>query len=161
MKRALLAVVLAGCTGGLVRDTTLEPFAQTPEQIARGKYLVDALAARSPRFVRCGRHSIARSRPWPNGPCGSASCTTSRQRTSRPPTRKTASRTAVFATCVETAYLAAPHGEDTRLITLLPAPSVLSSRTDSVPRLRRSYEEPSGAGVAISGRADCISKRRP
>jgi len=67
----------------------------------------------------------------------------------------------VFATWVETAYLVAPHGEDTRLITLLPAPSVLSSRTDSVPRLRRSYEEPSGAGVAISGRADCISKRRP
>jgi mono/diheme cytochrome c family protein len=45
MKRTLLAVVLAGCTGGLVRDTTPEPFAQAPEQIARGKYLVDAVAA--------------------------------------------------------------------------------------------------------------------
>src|SRR5207302_8289264 len=36
----------------------------------------------------------------------------------------------VFATWVETAYLVAPHGEDTRLITLLPAPSVLPSRTE-------------------------------
>src|SRR5436853_6767671 len=35
----------------------------------------------------------------------------------------------VFATWVETAYLVAPHGEDTRLITLLAAPSVLPSRT--------------------------------
>jgi mono/diheme cytochrome c family protein len=44
-RRLLLAVVLLGCTGRFRRDTSPEPFAHTPEQVARGKYLVDAVTA--------------------------------------------------------------------------------------------------------------------
>jgi len=43
--RLLLLVLLLGCNGQLVRDTNPAPFAHTPEQIARGKYLVDAVTA--------------------------------------------------------------------------------------------------------------------
>lgn len=45
MKFALLAVALIGCTGRFVRDTNPGPFPQTPDQVARGKYLVDSVAA--------------------------------------------------------------------------------------------------------------------
>lgn len=45
MRRALLALLLAGCTGRFVRDTSAGPFPGTPAQIARGKYLVDSVTA--------------------------------------------------------------------------------------------------------------------
>jgi mono/diheme cytochrome c family protein len=45
MKRVLLALALAGCTGRFVRDVSPEPIPQNPEQIARGRYLVDSVAA--------------------------------------------------------------------------------------------------------------------
>ena len=45
MKSALVGLLIAGCTGSLVRDTSSEPFPTTPDEVARGKYLVDAVTA--------------------------------------------------------------------------------------------------------------------
>jgi len=42
MKFALVGLLIAGCTGSVVRDTSSEPFPTTPDEVARGKYLVDA-----------------------------------------------------------------------------------------------------------------------
>lgn len=40
-----IAILLFGCTGRLKRDVSPQPFEHAPEQVARGKYLVDAVAA--------------------------------------------------------------------------------------------------------------------
>jgi mono/diheme cytochrome c family protein len=46
MKRALfLVVAFLGCTGKFVREVSPEPVPQSEQQIERGKYLVDAVAA--------------------------------------------------------------------------------------------------------------------
>jgi mono/diheme cytochrome c family protein len=45
MKRALLAVLMVGCTARLVRDTTSQPFPKTSDEVARGRYLVDTVTA--------------------------------------------------------------------------------------------------------------------
>jgi mono/diheme cytochrome c family protein len=44
MRRLVFVVLLAGCTGKFVRPTKPEPFPSGPEQLARGKYLVDSVA---------------------------------------------------------------------------------------------------------------------
>jgi mono/diheme cytochrome c family protein len=45
MRRALLAVLLIGCATRFARDTTAQPFSSTPAEVARGRYLVDAVTA--------------------------------------------------------------------------------------------------------------------
>jgi mono/diheme cytochrome c family protein len=45
MRFALLAVALVACTGRFKRDTSPEPYSPIPGEIARGKYLVDSVAA--------------------------------------------------------------------------------------------------------------------
>jgi len=46
MRSTLVALaMLLGCTGRFVRETSKDPFPQTPEQVARGKYLVDSVMA--------------------------------------------------------------------------------------------------------------------
>jgi mono/diheme cytochrome c family protein len=45
MRSALLALLIAGCTSRFARETTAEAFPATPEDLSRGKYLVDAVTA--------------------------------------------------------------------------------------------------------------------
>jgi mono/diheme cytochrome c family protein len=45
MKHSLLALLLVGCTARFVREATTAPFPKTPDEVARGKYLVDAVTA--------------------------------------------------------------------------------------------------------------------
>jgi mono/diheme cytochrome c family protein len=45
MRRALLALLLAGCSARYVREATNQPYTSTPTQVDRGKYLVDGPTA--------------------------------------------------------------------------------------------------------------------